>query len=203
MTYTTKIFGFLIILYYMIGSSIACDYHPRDLDYDAAWKEGKFSGKALVDVNNLRAGGHKLSDPMKTLLASSLTLTNLRVLDLNDQGINDEFIEKISNNPTFSRITKIDLSGNPDITPKALEYIVESPYIGSIRDFPQISAKYGVYSSEIHIVAHGTSIDSETIRSYNMEPKNKSFIIHYLHPTTEKPTSQPAVRAIKWLLIDK
>jgi len=192
---------FLALSLRIIAPSSGCEYHSRLADYDTAWREGKFSGQTLRDVERLTPSG-KLNDSMKMFLADSLTLKNLRILDLSNQGINDDFIEQISNNPTFSRVMKIDLTGNPDITSKALEYISDSPFLGSVRDLPQVSARYGVYSSEIRVVATGTDIASEVIKVYNEKPQNCNFLIHYLNPVTEQPLCKPAVKAIKWLFVE-
>jgi hypothetical protein len=194
-----KILGLIVLFSHIISPSIASSL--RTVDYDTAWEEGKFSGKTLQNVSHLVSNGKLLDDTKKNYLIDSLTLTNLRVLDLSNQDITDDFIMNMCGNPTFSRVININLSGNPNLTSEALKYISQSASIGSIRDLPQFSSQYEKPSSEIYIDVRGTGIGAEIVKQYNTEPENKDFFIRYLHPATGKATSQPANHAIKWLRI--
>ncbi len=109
---------------------------------------------------------------------------------------------EICRNPSFSRVIKLDLSGNKKLTDETLSLISGSEFLGNIRDLPQISSRYGIPSSEIHINVKGTSISPQAISQFNRTPQVFDFPIRYLHPTTEKETFEP-VKGIKWLQIEK
>jgi len=179
--------------------------HPfRAVDYEEAFGEEKFSGPSLGDVTEIFtiSDEYQLTDEQKQKLCSSATLKNLKVIDLSNQGIDDDFMSKICKNPTFSRVIKLDLSGNKKLTDQTLKLISESQFLGSIRDLPQISSRYGKPSSEIHINVKDTSISPRAISQFNREPQNRDFVIRYLHPVTDQETSLPAT-GIKWLQIEK
>lgn len=194
-----KTLALLILFSQITNPSIASNL--RTVDYETAWAEEKFSGKTLQNVSHLVSNGIVLNENQKDFLIDSTALTNLRILDLSNQDIGNDFIKQMCGNPTFSRLTKMDLSGNPRLTGDALEYISESVCIGSIRDLPQISSRYEIASSEIYFDVRDTGIESEIIKKYNSAPQNMNFFIRYLHPATGKVTFPPANHAIKWLQV--
>jgi hypothetical protein len=195
-----KIIYFALIISQMATECVAS--WGRTIDYETAWGEGKFSGETLKNVYRLESQGKKLTEIQKDFLIDSRSLSNLRYLDLKNQDIDDDFIDFLCGNSTFSRLIEIDLSDNPKLTPKSLEYFSQSPCIGSIRDLPQISARYELPSSEIRVYAQGTSIDPEVVKIYNSAPQNTDFFIRYLHPINNRKTSDPGNHAIKWIHVD-
>ena len=200
-----KIIGISFVLIFQISYSAIGMDSSQKLNYEEAWKVQKFSGPGLREVKHLLPSSdeYKLSDSQKNYLVDSPALTNLRVLNLKNQNLTDDFIEQLCSNPTFSRVTHLDLSDNPNLTTSTLEFISNSNFIGSIRDFPQLSEKYKVPSSEIHITVSGTGIDLETIEKYNQVPQNMSFFIRYLDPHTGKSVAKSSTNAIKWLRIEQ
>jgi len=57
---------------------------------------------------------------------------NIRTLKIGGLDIDDNFIERLSQNHAFARLANIDLSHNPKITEKSLKAILESDILGSI-----------------------------------------------------------------------
>ncbi|AIL13862.1 hypothetical protein IM40_10905 (plasmid) [Candidatus Paracaedimonas acanthamoebae] len=181
----------------LIGNAFASSSNM--LSYDDAWNVSRFNGKNLQDIVELYPmPGTVLSKDQKQCLLESKTLYNLKTLDLSNQEIDDKFIEALCNQPTFSRIINLDLSGNPDITDLSLKYLLESNTLGSVRDLPQISGTYGSPSSEIYITTRDTAISPEAIQHYHSNPRF-DFVINYLHPITHTFTAPSAKSSIKWL----
>lgn len=174
--------------------------YGSSMSYDEAWNlGGNFDGPRLRNVVHLYpSSDNQLDISMQDSLASSKALINVKVLDLSHQDIDDNFIERLCKNRTFSRVINLDLSGNPKITDKSLELISISDIIGSIRDLPQISGKYGIPSSEIYIYTQDTSINSKTIKEYQEAPKRFDFSIRYLNLNGQR-TASSVSDSIKWL----
>lgn len=175
----------------------------RSSSYEEAWDavEG-FNKSTLRNVSTLSPNDdNQLRDnnQMRNALSQSTALVSLKVLNLHNQGIDDAFIKKLCNNSTFSRVIRFNLSGNPEITEKSLEFLSNSDIIGSIRDLPQLSGSYGKPSSEIYIETQNTGISLETIKKYQAKPTRFDFSIRYLHPFTNKRTAEPVSDSIKWL----
>lgn len=171
----------------------------RSLSYDEAWIEGKFDAKSLSNVWQLYPEeGTSLNEDRQEALAQSRHLHRLKTLNLRCQNIDDKFIQRISSNQTFSRIINLNLSYNHQITDKSLEYILDSDYLGSIRDLPQISGHYGLPSSEIYITTEGTGITTESVKKYQNNPRF-NFCIDYINPVTDKRSAASNQGAIKWL----
>lgn len=149
----------------------------------------------LWDPNN----DFKFTKEMKEEFLKSTALTGLKILELNNKDIDDNFIEEMCKNKTFARLITIDLSNNKNITSKSLKYIRESDIIGSTRDLPQISGKYGCPSSEVYINIDGTGItDKKDIKKYFGEPRSE-FVIRYMHPVHNTATYPTINNGIKWL----
>jgi hypothetical protein len=66
---------------------------------------------------------------------------------------------------------------------------------------PQYSSRYGLPSSEIHILASKTGITDEDRIEFKDNPRF-DFRIQYLHPFSGEKTAPLAWPAIKWILID-
>ena len=82
------------------------------------------------------------------------------------QNITDDFIKIFCENKIFSKIINLNLSDN-NITKKSIEFILESNYIGSIRDFHQTSARHGVASSQVQIRVENIKLDRTFIGDVN------------------------------------
>ncbi len=87
--------------------------------------------------------------------------SNLKVLDLRYQDLDDNFIKELSSFAGCASLRRIDLSHNPKINDISLDYILQSTSIGSIRDRPTISARYGIPSCNIEIDMSDTGISEE------------------------------------------
>lgn len=170
------------------------------LTYDDAWiEEKKFNGKNLTNVIKLYPKhGNQLNDLQKILLSQSQKLINLKELDLNNQNLTDDFIKTISKNDTFSRIRYLNLINNKLITKKSLKYILNSNTLGSIRDLPSISGKYGMPISEIFININKANILEEDIKKY--EKPRFDFSIHYYNSLTGE-TAPSVSNCVKILYI--
>lgn len=102
----------------------------------------------------------KLTDEEKNQLCNSEKIIEIYGLDLRDQNIDDDFVEKLSNNPSdgLKCLMNINLSENPKITNESLNHILNSPYLGSIRNRPAVSGKYGTCYTKIDVKAQNTMI---------------------------------------------
>ena len=150
-------------------------------------------------IHNIKpfSGHQKIED------FSSMNLTNKRSLDLSHRGLKDEDIKNLSQNESSGRIININLSGNPSITSKAIEYISKSLYLGSVRDLPQISDSCGLPATTIYVRIQNTNIKGEQIKKYNtIEGAKKHFNINYSHPVFGSPTSEPVDYGIKFVECD-
>lgn len=120
-----------------------------------------FSAPSLSKVTKLsppEGGAEWFDEEKRTAFLDSETLTSLRSVDFSNMNIDDTFINYFSLNPTFSRINTICLSGNADITVLSLELIRDSDYLGSLRELPQISGRYGFPGVTIDVKVDGTGI---------------------------------------------
>ncbi len=125
----------------------------------------------------------------------------LSQLNLKDKEIDDNKVLQISQNPKYARANYIDLSGNPSVTDKALEYIRDSNILGSLRELPQMSGRYGVPSSEIVVKIGGTNITEEAIAEYG-KPRF-DFSIHYRRAFDGMQISPSVINSLKLLVIEK
>src|SRR3546814_769732 len=132
---------YISIFYLSLILSYNCFASFEDLTFAETWQEDRFNGRGLARVIKLYpASDLSKADPLtleqKEALVKSRTLENLKTLDLRNQGVDDYFINALCQNPTFSRVINIRLSGNPAITRDSLEVIWTSLIIGRIRDLP-------------------------------------------------------------------
>ncbi len=174
-----------------------------------AWKRNKFNHPDLNKIEYLHVGNSnefKLTTEQKQAFLKSKHFNGLGSLELRGQDIDDKFVEIMCENPTFSRLYRIDLSKNPNITDKSIEYIRESTLIGSIRDGPQICGRYGRTASYIYLNVEGTKVSKEMIKLSSTKAAFDGFdfggfSIQYLHPITGKKTYHSS-QAIKWVELE-
>ncbi|MBX9804562.1 MAG: hypothetical protein K2Y18_02270 [Alphaproteobacteria bacterium] len=158
-----NIFLFIGICIFTIVQSFASEdiYNT----FEGVREEGGFSSPSLRDVTDLDPGGRNLNHKEIEDLITSTSLISLRRLNLRNQPlVNDDFIARLSKNPTFSRIKILILSGT-DITDEAISSIATSPHLGSIRELPSISGKYGVPYSEVAVYTKDTGVKDRTERT--------------------------------------
>lgn len=108
------------------------------------------------------------------LIADLAQKPSVITLDLSGHPeVNDLFIETLSNDEKSRRIVNMDLSGT-SITDLSLSYILLNK-VGTIRDLPQINAKYESYASEIGLNLKGTTVTktnfSKPVSNVNLEYK--------------------------------
>lgn len=134
---------------------------------------------------------------------SSMNLKGKKSIDLSHRKLNDEDIRKLSLNESSGSIININLSENPSLTVKSIEYISTSPYLGSIRDLPQISDSCGLPATTIYVQVQDTNIKKDEITKYsNTKNGTKNFSITYIHPVLEHPTSDSVDYGIKFVECD-
>ncbi len=114
------------------------------------------------------------------LLAHGEDFKGLTYLNLSHQNIEDDFIQRFSDN-YFERIKSIDLTGNPAITKKSLECILESDTLGSHRKKMKMDPRRGEPAVSIEVKIGGTSISSEDINDFKDKTKF-NFKIFYKEP---------------------
>ena len=131
------------------------------------------------------------------ILVKSSAFINLKKLDLSRQNnLTDlNIIELCKNENSFKQLVAIDLSDCTKITVESLKAILDSPYVGSVRNLPQISARYGCPASEIKLIIGGkTSIKREEKRKkYVLRP----FAIEYKLPNDRESSFAPVKNGIK------
>jgi hypothetical protein len=110
--------------------------------------------------------------------------------DLAGKNINDDELKIILSNPIYSRIRVINLSGNPKITNDSIDFILNDLVLGSLREAPEISGKFGCASSTIIVNAHGTQICNDDGKWEKFEKHIFEFEINYTHPLTGKNTAR-------------
>ena len=134
---------------------------------------------------------------------ASIDLTGKRSLNLSNRGLKDEDILRLSQNESSGRVININLSQNPSLTAKSIEYISKSDYLGSIRDLPQISDSCGLPSATIYVRIQNTNIPKEQVRKYDtVQGGKKYFNINYIHPITGYQISEPVDYGIKFVECD-
>jgi len=185
---TKKIFLFLLFIGNVVNASFL-----ESLQFDEVRSRGGFNCPAMQNVSSISPSINPLNLTEKEELLNSGTLFRLHTLDLSGQNVDDAFVDNLSKNPCFARIINIDLSDNPDITPQALEYILNSEYLGSVRDLPQVSGRYGCPATTIFVRARNTGI-----KDRNINPLF-GFHISYRHPFTGQETSPSTDEAVKFL----
>jgi len=192
----------IILLFFIILMSFETHASLRSISLEDAWKEGKFNGRSLRNVSEIRVENEfNLTPEQKTAFLKSSNLTGLKTIELRGQDIDDTFVEAMCKKPTFSRLITIDLSDNDKITDKSVEAIIKSTIIGRIRDLPQISGRYGLPSSEVYLLVSGTRVNEQTKNKLLKKPSRFDFDIHYLNPITNKKSSASVQGAIKWVQI--
>jgi len=164
-------------------------YHIRE--------EGGFDSQTLLTVSCIQASGTKLSLEKKKALINSQYLKNVHSLYLLNQDLDDNFIERMYRNTTLKRLINLDISRNQNITNRSLQEILNSD-LGSIRDLPQISGRYGIPSSTMYVTACGTSIVSKDNQKH-INLNRFGFTVEYKHPLTGKTTDTTAVNAVKFV----
>jgi hypothetical protein len=173
-----------------------CMASSQIFDYEDVRRNGGFLSSRLSNVYNIIPAGDVLTPKEKRDLKKTQTLSNLKTLNLKDQNVDDEFIEAICQKPHFSRLQKIILSGNKDISDKSIDHILESPYIGRTRDLLQISGRYGYPANFIEVIADGTSVtDPEGRRCF--EKVKFNFSMRYINAITGHRTSSSTDQAVK------
>jgi hypothetical protein len=182
----------------LLASEQSFSLQLRTLDYEAVREEGGFNAESLKNVGELIPGGRNLSKDETLALVTSNSLTSLKILDLKNQPtVNDEVIKQLANNPTFSRIVTLKLRGT-DITDESIEYILNSEHLGSIRDRPSISGKYGTPYSMIIVFTKDTFVKDITKRT------RFDFHIEYRaeNPTFFTYPWEPVDHAVKFVEIE-
>ncbi len=179
-----------------IITSTALHASLRDLDYDDVRREGGFGSETMVNVCRIEASNTKLTVDEKEALLTSSYLNHIHTLDLSGQEIDDSFIEKLASNTSLSRLMTIDLSNNPSITDTALDYIRSSSVFGSVRDLPQVSARYGGPSTTVRIKRKNTGVTKTSV-----DPEFY-FGIDYIHPITGRKTFDHADQGIKLIALE-
>lgn len=181
-------FSFFFFLSFVINSHAA----SRTVSFDDIRSEGGFGSESLLTVSYIEASGNMMTEEEKEALVNSPYLKNVKALDLKQQRLDDSFIEKLCNNQSLNRLIKLDISENKDITEKSIQLILDSDLLGSVRDLPQISGRYGIPSSTIYVTAKNTSVQG-------IEVKRFGFHIEYKHPMTGQQTNTPADYAVKFV----
>jgi len=156
---------------------------------------------SAVQILNSKRDGWLGEDKcrMDWFLRTTEYFGRLYSLDLAYQNVDDSFIEGFAQKG-FERITSIDLTGNPRITVKSLQYILDSDSLGSLRELPQISARYGRISSEIAVKVRETSIPHQKLIYFNENPRF-DFLIHYRRASDDVQLRPSAEGSIKWLQV--
>lgn len=176
----------------------------RMVTYDEIREEGGFNSTSMLDVSRIIPSGSPLSEDEIRELIESKTLTNLHTLDLSNQkNVTDVHIKRLSENPAFKRIINLDLSGTRVTSSSIMDLLGSN--MGTIRDLPQLSARFGLPSSTIYLTALDTQIENNFER--NVFPSGgKCFTIFsqgvhldYLNPVTGQKTSLPVDGAMKMI----
>lgn len=141
-----------------------------------------------------KASDEKL-DVKKLLSEIKPTVKNL---DLGGhKEVDDNFIKDLSNNDKSKSIININLSGT-SITVDSLINILEGK-IGTRKDLPQISSRYDMPASEIHLDISNTTINDYISKQYDLKP---FYNVHleYRNPFTQKKSAKDEI-GIKMLNI--
>ena len=168
----------------------------RTATFDEIREEGGFKSASLSTVFRVEPSGDPLSDEEKRDLLDSESLLNVHSMDLRNQNIDDGFIEKFCKNKTYSRLINLDVSDNQGITNASVQHILTSPVLGSIRDLPQISGRFGVPSSVIYLTARNTLCHPKEGRG-DFYKYLKGVSVKYIHPVTGLETSETVDYAVR------
>jgi hypothetical protein len=179
-----------------IITSTALNASLRDLDYDDVRREGGFISETLVNVCRIGASKTNLTIDEKMALLSSPYLNSIHTLDLSGQDIDDAFVEKFASNQSLRRLITLDLSNNPSVTDDSIEYIRKSLVLGSVRDLPQVSARYGGPSTTVYVKCRNTAVTKTEV-----DPEFY-FGINYINPVTGKKTFEHVDDGIKLISLD-
>ena len=183
-------------------SSLSCVCHSGPFcmaDFEDVREHMKDSDKHYFKtVSSVIPSGSPLTEIEIKDIFTLKKFQNLRTLDLKNQDLTDKDIELLSKNPSLGRVINIDLSENPRITAKSIQFVLDSPYLGSIRDIPQISDTYGLPASTLYLSLQGTSADPEEI-SQEKNIFRKNFSIHYKHPKDNSGTYPSADNGLKFV----
>lgn len=170
----------------------------RSLSFDDIRSEGGFGSRSLLTVSSMRGSGNALTEIEKEALVSSDYLKNIHTISLVKQDLDDNFIERLCRNKSLNRLVNLDVSENEKITNKSLRLILNSD-LGSVRDLPQISGRFGIPSSTIYVTAKKTSVRPETSDKHEICLHRFNFSVFYIHPVTEEETDSPADYAVKFV----
>lgn len=153
----------------------------------------------LSNVMTVYTNPGDLGDDSKRskLIEMSRKLSNVRTLELDGQNIDDDFLRNLFSS-SFPRLINLSLKGNESVTSEGIQAILDDEVVGSIRDLPQYSSRYGLPSSEIRVSIARTNVLIEEI----IDNPRFDFTIKYLHPHTSKMTAPVAYPALKWLLFN-
>lgn len=189
----------LLLLLFM---SMNCFYPVaaalRMLSYDDVRREGGFSSEMMHTVNYIFPSGTMLTEDEKKNIITSSTLTHLHTINLSAQDIDDSFIKELCQNTTLKRLMHITLSDNKKVTKDSVAYILESKTIGSVRDMPQISSRYGSLASYVILRAFQTGIGEEDVQTVLQD-----FHIEFIHPILHTQIHEPTDEGIKILELER
>lgn len=119
--------------------------------FDEVYYTHASNSKYLRRLTEITPGQYPLLEEQKDwFLENSESFLSLRKLDLSGQSIDDRFIEGLCFED-FERLEEINLSGNPGITTRSLDYILESESVGRRRTCVILSARHDTPQSVIKI----------------------------------------------------
>jgi hypothetical protein len=122
-----------------------------DVEYIVNDCENRFEDERLRSIYRLYSKQYILSNNELIELFNSTQFRQLRLLDLSKQpNLIDEYIKILSKNKYFVRIEEINLLATP-ITKLSIDYIGNSKFIGTERDYPDICNKYDICGTNIII----------------------------------------------------
>ena len=172
------VFGFGLIEFSKAG--ISNSYVTFD---DIREEPDSFSSPKMSFVQTIQSSGVELSPEEKQMIRNAkmenITMITLRPTYMigKKEFTNDDVLSFLSNR-SLTRIVQLDISGNTHVDNVIPEFILENDYIGSQRDLPQISGKFGIPSSEILVRASQTSITIDPNKAQYTYMK-RGFKIHY------------------------
>lgn len=193
-------FGFLL---FGSAEKVFAGYEQMTFQ-DAYEQDEQFQSRNFSRVLSLRSNEEGWLDrhpEQQEAFLSSSAFRNLCDLDVRNQNIDDKFTEALCRNPSFARLSSLNLTGNPAITFQSLKYILDSDSLGSLREAPQISGRHGKTSSEIRVVVTGTTISAAQANEWN-EKYRTPFPIRYQRIADDEMVFLPA-RGIKILLVER
>jgi hypothetical protein len=165
------------------SSSIFIDDSTIALDEIIELEKG-FDNRSLKKVGTLRASKTTLETKFLEELVQSKCFKKVHTLELsNQQNLTNQHIIDLANNPVFSRLSCIHLSNCPQIGDEAIMAILNSKYIGSIRESPKGCGRYGCHSTTVWVSVNGTAVTKE-LRRKTLE--NHSFTVIYRPSNTQR-----------------